>query len=98
MRGMVGARDSAVRIFDLADGHARFHERDVDGTLDVARGGLDADAKVIRRSGYTAAECGAFAVDDERGGFRRASVDAEEILGRRTHSRLADRYRCVACK
>src|ERR1043165_8489346 len=49
VRGMVGAGDAAIRSGDLAAGDVGGDEGFVDGALDVARGGLDSDAEMVRR-------------------------------------------------
>ena len=79
MRGMVGAGDAAVGPYDLAAGHVGLDQGHVDGALDVARGRLDADAQVIRRTGQAVAERAAGVVRDERCRFRCAAVDAEVV-------------------
>jgi len=76
---MIGAGDAAIGPGDLAAGHVSGDERLVDGSLDIARSGLDADAKMIRRSGNPVAERFAIGVRDERGCFRRASIDPQKV-------------------
>ena len=79
MHGMIGAGDAAVGVLDVADGDAGLDEGDVHGALDVARRFFDPDAQVIRRARQTAPERLAVLIHDERGGFRGAAVDADEV-------------------
>src|SRR5688572_28572442 len=80
MGGVVSAGDSAIRVFDLADGDAGLDQGDVYGPLDVPRGGLDADAEMVGTASQSAPPGLAFFVDDERGCFRRAPVHSDVVL------------------
>src|SRR5437763_15295583 len=79
MGGMIGPGDAAIGPDDLPAGHVRIDQGFIHRAFNVARGGLDSDAKVIGWTGDSIAQRAAGIVRDEGCRFRRAAVDAEVI-------------------